>query len=52
MQSDRVEADALVPCGPKDPIAYGETQQLVIPEDVQKQMRQHINCGRSTLPKF
>ena len=37
----------LVPCGPDDPIAYGETQQIVIPDDVQKQMRQHIPWGHS-----
>lgn len=33
----------LVPCGPDDAIAYGETQQIVIPDDVHKPMRQHIN---------
>jgi probable HAF family extracellular repeat protein len=40
----------LIPCGPNDPVAYGETQQIVISDDVQKQMRQHINWGHNLLP--
>ncbi|MGA2811860.1 MAG: hypothetical protein ABSG16_10710 [Candidatus Acidiferrum sp.] len=39
----------LVPCAPDDPIAYGETRQVVIPVDVQKQMRQHVNWGHLVL---
>lgn len=42
----------LIPCGSNDRIAYGETQQIVIPDDVQKQMRRHSNWGHSTLPKL
>ena len=38
----------LIPCGPNNPVAYGETQQIVISDDVQKQMRQHINWGHYT----
>ena len=38
----------LVPCGRDDPIAYGETQQVVIPDDVHKQMPQHM--GHFALP--
>lgn len=41
----------LVPCAPDDPEAYGQTQTVVIPDDVQKQMRQHINLGRFVLTR-
>jgi probable HAF family extracellular repeat protein len=41
----------LVPCGPDDPEAYGQTQIVVIPDDVQKQMRQHINLGHFVLTR-
>jgi probable HAF family extracellular repeat protein len=39
----------LVPCDPGDPTAYGETQQIVIPENVQRQMRQQVNIGHFRL---
>ncbi len=35
----------LIPCDPDDPVAYGEAQQIVIPDGVQKQMRQQIKIG-------
>lgn len=41
----------LVPCGPDDPEAYGQTQTVVVPDDVQKQMRLHINLGRFVLSR-
>lgn len=40
----------LIPCGPNDHVAYGETQQIVISDEVQKQMRRHINWGHYLLP--
>lgn len=40
----------LVPCDPDDPVAYGDTQKVTIPYDVQKQMRQHISIGHFRLP--
>jgi hypothetical protein len=39
----------LIPCGSNDPIAYSETQQIVIPDDVQRQMRRHINWSHFLL---
>lgn len=42
----------LIPCDPDDPIAHGEARTVVIPDDVQKQMRQHVNLGHfSVRPK-
>ncbi|MBV9677310.1 MAG: hypothetical protein JO185_13315 [Acidobacteriaceae bacterium] len=35
----------LIPCDPDDAVAYGEAKQFVIPDDVQKQMRQQIKIG-------
>jgi len=35
----------LVPCDPDDPVAYGEMQKFLIPDDVQEQMRQQIKIG-------
>jgi probable HAF family extracellular repeat protein len=40
----------LVPCGPEDSVAYGETQDTTIPDEVQKQMRQHVHVGHFSLP--
>ena len=40
----------LVPSGPDDAVAYGKTQKVVIPDDVQKQMREHVNIGHFRLP--
>lgn len=40
----------LIPCGPEDQEAYGATQKIVIPPDVQKQMRQHVSLGHFLLP--
>jgi probable HAF family extracellular repeat protein len=40
----------LVPCDPDDQEAYGDTQKITIPEDVQKQMRQQVNIGHLRLP--
>jgi probable HAF family extracellular repeat protein len=40
----------LVPCDPGDPVAYGQTQNAIIPADVQKQMRQQIAIGHFRLP--
>jgi probable HAF family extracellular repeat protein len=40
----------LVPCDPGDPVAYGETHTIVIPDDVQKQMRQHMSIGHIRIP--
>ena len=40
----------LVPCEPDDAVAYGETQNVTIPDEVQKQMRQHVNAGHFALP--
>jgi probable HAF family extracellular repeat protein len=40
----------LLPCDPDDPVAYGDTQKVIIPYDVQKQMRQHINIGHFRMP--
>ena len=39
----------LVPCEPGDPVAYGDVQKITIPDDVQKQMRQHVTVGRFRL---
>jgi probable HAF family extracellular repeat protein len=36
----------LVPCAPDDPVANGEAQNVVVPEEVQKQMRERVNIGR------
>lgn len=40
----------LVPCDPGDPVAYGDTQQVIVPDAVQQQMRQHVSIGRFRLP--
>lgn len=40
----------LVPCESDDAVAYGETQNVTIPDEVQKQMRQHVNAGHFALP--
>jgi probable HAF family extracellular repeat protein len=40
----------LVPCDPDDSVAYGEMQQVIVPNDIQKQMRQHVSIGRFRLP--
>jgi probable HAF family extracellular repeat protein len=40
----------LVPCDPDDPEAYGDAQEAIIPEDVQKHMRQQVNIGHFHLP--
>jgi len=40
----------LVPCDTDDPVAYGETQRIVIPPDAQKQARQQIKLGRFLVP--
>ena len=40
----------LVPCDPGDPVAYGDTQNVIITADVQKQMRQQITIGHFRLP--
>ena len=36
----------LVPAAPDDPVANGETQNVVVPEDVQKQIRVQVSIGR------
>jgi probable HAF family extracellular repeat protein len=40
----------LIPCGSDDPVANGESQKIVIPADVQKEMREHVNMGHFRLP--
>ena len=40
----------LVPCDPGDPVAYSDTQQVIVPDTVQQQIRQHVNIGRFRLP--
>lgn len=40
----------LVPCGPEDRVAYGQTRKIVIPPDLHKQMRQRFNLGHFILP--
>jgi probable HAF family extracellular repeat protein len=40
----------LVPCDEDDPVAYGETQHSVVPDEVQKQMRQQIRFGHFLPP--
>ncbi|HZZ38827.1 MAG TPA: hypothetical protein VFE06_06835 [Acidobacteriaceae bacterium] len=35
----------LIPCEPGDRIAYGPTHQAAIPDDVQQQMRHHVQAG-------
>lgn len=40
----------LVPAGPDDPVAYGETRQFVIPSEIQRQMRRQVTVGHLHLP--
>lgn len=40
----------LIPCDPDDPIAWGETQNIVVPDDVNQQMRQQMRVGPFHLP--
>jgi probable HAF family extracellular repeat protein len=35
----------LVPSVPGDPVAYGATQKIVVPDDVRKQMRDRVNMN-------
>lgn len=35
----------LIPCDPDDPVAWGETQNIVVPDDVNQQMRQQMRVG-------
>jgi probable HAF family extracellular repeat protein len=39
----------LVPAGPDDSIAYGQTQNAFIPDEVRDQMRRHVSVGRFSL---
>jgi hypothetical protein len=39
----------LVPCDSSDAVAYGQTQNVIIPDDVQMQMRRHIPVGHFQL---
>ncbi|HEY2546545.1 MAG TPA: hypothetical protein VGI46_10805, partial [Candidatus Acidoferrum sp.] len=39
----------LVPCDSGDRVAYGQTQTVIIPDDVQNQMRRHIPIGHFQL---
>jgi probable HAF family extracellular repeat protein len=39
------DAVLLVPCAPDDPVAYGETHKMVVPDDVRKQMHERANIG-------
>jgi probable HAF family extracellular repeat protein len=48
--TSEAHAVLLVPSGPEDRDAYGNLQTVVIPDGVQKQMRQHINLGHFLLP--
>lgn len=40
----------LIPCDPGDPVAYGSTETLTIPGDVQRQLREQLRIGRLSLP--
>jgi probable HAF family extracellular repeat protein len=35
----------LIPCSSDDPVAYGETQNINVPDDVQRDMRERVNMG-------
>jgi probable HAF family extracellular repeat protein len=48
--TSEAHAVLLVPVGPEDRDAYGNAQTFVIPDDVQKEMRRHINLGHFLLP--
>ena len=45
MVTSEAHAVLLVPSAPDDPAANGETQNVVVPESVQKQMRERVNVG-------
>ncbi len=35
----------LIPCDPDDPVAWGKTQNIVVPDEINTQMRQQIRIG-------
>jgi probable HAF family extracellular repeat protein len=39
----------LIPSGADDPVAYGETQNIVVPDEVQKEMRDYVKLGHFRL---